>query len=141
MLFSQRALDVFTNLLRKLGVRGLEVTEVFDITDPFIGNSLAPRGLIFCYPCADEEETQFIAGDDDDLEDTPDPDAEDIWFAHQLCNDACASQAIINIVLNLENVSLQAPLEEFKRDTDRMSPLVCGKTLNYCVPYQFNGYR
>ena len=115
-------LDVFTNLLRKLGVRGLGVTEIFDITDPFVGNSLDLRGLIFCYPCADEGEAQLY--DDHEYEDEPDPEAEDLWFSYQLCNDACASQAIVNIILNLENVDIQGPLEEFKRDTEKMSPLV-----------------
>ena len=129
-------LDVFTNLLRKLGVRGLGVTEIFDITDSFVGNGLDPRGLIFCYPCSDEGEAQLY--DNHEYEDEPDPDAEDLWFSYQLCNDACASQAIVNIILNLENVDIQGPLEEFKRDTEKMSPLV--RFIFIFIPNTVNGF-
>lgn len=121
------ALGVFTSLLHKLGVQGLEVTEVFDIDELCAGTRGTPRGLIFCYPCAADEDLQGKNEDSqgDAFDDTtPDPDAKDIWFAHQLCNDACATQAILNITFNLRDVRLQAELDEFKRDTDKMSPVV-----------------
>ena len=107
-------------------MQGLEVTEVFDIDELCAGTRGTPRGLIFCYPCAADEELQGISGNKTDAFDdtTPDPDAKDIWFAHQLCNDACATQSILNITFNLRDVRLQAELDEFKRDTEKMSPLV-----------------
>ena len=109
---------VFTILLRKLGMSGLEVVEIYDI-EPWAVNHLDIRGLIFCYPCGDDG-----AGTSDAHDDVVDPDADDVWFAHQLSTDACASQAILNVALNLEGVDMSPSLREFYQDTERMSPLV-----------------
>ena len=124
---------VFTTLLRKLGVRGLEVTEIFDIDDLQVGKRIEPHGLIFCYPCADDDDSSNPKSQADSIEDGADPDAEGVWYAHQLCNDACATQTILNIVLNLRNVRLEGDLEEFKRDTETMSPVVRGSALRKTV--------
>ena len=97
---------------------GLEVVEIYDI-EPWAVNHLDIRGLIFCYPCGDNK-----ADASNEMDDTPDPDADAVWFAHQLCADACASQAILNVVLNLEDVNMSPQLRELHQDTERMSPLV-----------------
>ncbi|KAH8105390.1 cysteine proteinase [Cristinia sonorae] len=113
---------LFTMLLHEMGVEGLEVTEVYDIA-PWAIDHLSPRGLIFCYLCP--EETQ---GDRDDVEtyDAPDADAEDVWFANQLADNACASQALLNVVLNCENIDLGERLGSFLSDTCKMSPEMKG---------------
>lgn len=113
----------FTILLRKLGVRGLEVVEIYDI-EPWAVNHLDIRGLIFCYPCADDQSEAKP-----DYLDFPDPDAEAVWYAHQLSTDACASQAILNVVLNLDDVKLSPELRAFHDDTRQMDPLVRTSTV------------
>jgi ubiquitin carboxyl-terminal hydrolase L5 len=108
----------FTILLRKLGVVGLEVVEIYDI-EPWAVSHLDIRGLIFCYPCGDNGSDASDATDN-----VVDPDAEGVWFANQLSTDACASQAILNVVLNLKDVQMSAGLLELYHDTEQMSPLV-----------------
>lgn len=105
-------------LLRKLGVCGLEVTEVYDIA-PWAIDHLNPRGLIFCYLCPEGS-----IDDEDETHDPPDPDAEHVWFAHQLSDDACASQALLNIIFNCEDAELGDQLDAFLADTRNMSPEV-----------------
>ena len=108
-------------LLRKLGIVGLEVTELYGI-EPWAVDHLNPLGLIFCYLCADETEQN----DDDATNafDVPDPESESVWFAHQLSDDACASQAILNVVLNCREVQLGSDLRHFYEDTVTMSSVV-----------------
>ncbi|KZT01927.1 cysteine proteinase [Laetiporus sulphureus 93-53] len=114
---------VFTALIRKLGVRGLEVTEIYDI-EPWAVDHLEPHGLIFCYLCTDDNEAaENIAYIDD-------PDAEVIWFANQLSNDACSSQALLNVLLNCPNVELGEELREFRAITEQMSPVMRGLALS-----------
>lgn len=100
-------------------MQGIEVVEIYDIA-PWAVEHLNPQGLILCYPCneADQEEDGYSDTD------AQDPDAEDVWFAYQVSNDACASQALLNVVLNLTCVGLDAKLREFRNLTERMSPLV-----------------
>lgn len=121
-------------LIRKLGIEGLEVTELYGI-EPWAVDHLNPLGLIFCYLCTEEPE------DDEDNRandfDIPDPDAENVWFAHQLSDDACASQAILNVVLNCQDVRLGSQLRHFHEDTLKMSSIVC-TTLVYTLGTEFH---
>ncbi|CAL1702373.1 unnamed protein product [Somion occarium] len=120
---------VFTMLMRKLGVHGLEVMELYDI-EPWAVDHLDPHGLIFCYLCADENGTE-----DEDVQDdcdAPDPDAQDIWFANQLSDDACASQAMLNIIFNCRGVQLDPSLHRFHMDTEKMSWVMKGLAITNC---------
>ncbi|KAH9895837.1 cysteine proteinase [Cubamyces lactineus] len=117
---------VFTTLLRKLGVEGLSVVELYSV-EPYETDHLNPYGLIFCYLCDDGADT---AKDLDPSEDFDDPDARSIWFANQLSDDACASQAILNVLLNCKNVRLGAYLKEFAADTEAMSPVMRGLAIS-----------
>lgn len=112
-----RPTGVFTALIQKLGVKGLEVIELYDI-EPWAVDHLNPHGLIFCYMCT-EESDNFETGDELD-----DPDAERVWFANQLSDDACSSQAILNVLLNRPQIYLSDELSDFKKITDDMSPVV-----------------
>ena len=113
-------LGVFTTLIRKLGVCGLEMTELYSI-EPFATDHLNPYGLVFCYRCDEEVDAQEEFGEDEELED---PDARAVWFANQLSDDACASQAILNVLLNCKGVDAGPQLREFATDTEKMSPVV-----------------
>ncbi|PCH34759.1 cysteine proteinase [Wolfiporia cocos MD-104 SS10] len=111
--------SVFTTLIQKLGVQGLELIELFDI-DPWAVDYLQIHGLIFCFLCTDNS--------NDESEDIDDPDAEQVWFANQLSDDACASLAILNVLMNCSGVDVGEELRELARDTAVMSPMVTQHT-------------
>ncbi|KAI0933243.1 hypothetical protein AcV7_004769 [Taiwanofungus camphoratus] len=117
---------VFTTLIHKLGVRGLEVTEIYDI-EPWAMDSSAPHGLIFCYLYTDENDPHEDANDDEGFEDR---DAQRIWFANQLSDDACASHAILNVLLNCPDIDLGEELREFNAMTEKMSPVMRGLSIS-----------
>ena len=118
-MLSQRP-GVFTTLIRKLGVRGLEVTELYGI-EPSETDHLNPHGLVFCYLCDDDAGAEGGFREEDEL---ADPDARDVWFANQLSDDACASLAVLNVLFNCRGVDLGPALREFAADTEKMSPVV-----------------
>lgn len=113
-------LGVFSTLLQKLGVQGLQVTELYNL-EPYEVDHLDPLGLIFCYLCPEDEGTTDEVANEYDVQD---PDAEDLWFAHQLNDDGCASQAILNILLNCNDVRLGEELSRFREDTEKMNSIV-----------------
>ncbi|KAH9939773.1 cysteine proteinase [Epithele typhae] len=118
---------VFTTLIQKLGVQGLEVLELYSI-EPFDTDHLNPYGLIFCYMCGDEETSKANEfGEEDDLDD---PDANDIWFANQLSDDACASQAILNVLFNCNGIDLGPEMTAFAADTAQMSRVIRGLAIS-----------
>ncbi|OBZ73462.1 Ubiquitin carboxyl-terminal hydrolase isozyme L5 [Grifola frondosa] len=116
---------VFTSLMRKLGVGGLEVTEVYG-TEPWATDHLNAYGLIFCFLCPEEDGRQ-TDGDDEDLED---PDARSVWFASQLSDDACASQAMLNVLLNCDGIDIGDELRELRADTEKMSSVMKGLAIS-----------
>ncbi|KAH9847083.1 cysteine proteinase [Lenzites betulinus] len=112
---------VFTSLIRKLGVRGLEVIELYSV-EAHETDHLNPYGLIFCYLCDSSSDSAEL----DSNEELNDPDARSIWFANQLSEDACASQAMLNVLLNCKGVDVGPVLRRFAADTDEMSPVMRG---------------
>ncbi|PBK83216.1 cysteine proteinase, partial [Armillaria gallica] len=66
-------------------------------TEPCAVDHLHPYGLVFCFCWRKDTHrpTNF-----------KDPAAEHVWFANQLSDDACASQAILNILFNCSNINI-----------------------------------
>jgi ubiquitin carboxyl-terminal hydrolase L5 len=110
---------VFTSLLRLLGIRGLEVTELYSI-ESWAVDHLKPRGLIFCFAYQENKRHDEPA----------DPEAERVWFANQVIDDACASQAILNIIFNCPGVNIGQQLSEFKSETRDFPPVLRGLAIS-----------
>ena len=102
---------MFTTLVRNFGVKGLEVVELYDI-EPSVTEHLRPHGLIFCF---------LWHKDPHKSGDFEDPAAEHVWFANQLNDDACASFAILNVLLNCPDCDIGSTLVDFKKETEKMS--------------------
>ena len=98
--------------------------------EAFATDHLNPYGLVFCYLCEDEAAKDKF-GPVDGLED---PDARPVWFANQLSEDACSSQAILNVLLNCKGIDIGPELREFASDTEKMSPVV--SIYRYRAEYQ-----
>jgi ubiquitin carboxyl-terminal hydrolase L5 len=109
---------VFTSLIRLLGIRGLEVTELYSI-EPWAIDHIKPHGLIFCFVYHEDNHlpAEFV-----------DSAAERVWFANQVIDDACASQAILNVILNCPEVDIGQGLSHFKVETFQMCPMVCSQS-------------
>ncbi|KAF7298868.1 Ubiquitin c-terminal hydrolase [Mycena indigotica] len=112
--------SVFTSLARRLGITGAEFVELYDI-EPWAVDHLNPLGLVFCF---------LWRKDAHRLADFDDPAAERVWFANQLSDDACASQALLNIALNCPALKIGGELAMFKQDTERMSPVMKGLAIS-----------
>lgn len=74
-----------------------------------------PHGLIFCFLW--RKDTHRPGTFDD-------PASERVWFANQLSDDACASQAILNVLFNCPDVKIGGEMAYFKEETKDMSPVV-----------------
>jgi ubiquitin carboxyl-terminal hydrolase L5 len=114
---------VFTTLVRTFGVQGLQVVELYDI-EPWASDHLHPiYGLVFCFLWRKDYDVP-PKKESSDLEDGED-DSVKLWFANQLSDDACASMAILNVLLNVEDVDAGERLRTFRKETERMSSSVC----------------
>lgn len=67
-----------------------------------------------------------LAGDTSNSEDI---DFNEIWFANQLIHNACATQAILNVIFNCPQLDIGTKLRHFKDFTRNMGPKVDRKVL------------
>lgn len=89
-------------MLQELGVRGLEVAELYTLDDASLLEALKPiYGLIFLFKYVDTSGTSAQTSDDATtgrpVEDVP------FYFAHQVINNACATMALLNAAMNIES--------------------------------------
>merc|ERR550534_2461287 len=114
---------VFTSLVHKFGSRGLQVTEIYSLDE--VESILSPQvhGLIFLFKWTGEKE-QGSSGDP--LPIVP----EGLFFAKQVIRNACATQAILSVVLNADGIQLEQNLVDFKRFTAEMDPEMRGLAIS-----------
>jgi ubiquitin carboxyl-terminal hydrolase L5 len=118
---------VFTELIREFGVKGLQVEELWGL-DAENFERLAPiRGLIFLFKWIGTSSVASTAGSI-----VQDSRLENIFFARQVIQNACATQAIISILLNCSpaEVELGPVLGEFKEFTKTFDPAMKGLALS-----------
>ncbi|KHE78645.1 cysteine proteinase [Neurospora crassa] len=110
----------FNRILRLLGIREANVREVLSVDEESL--LLLPEplyGLVFLFQVMEEEE--------EDLE----PDEEfGLWFANQTTNNACATVALFNIIMNAQDLPLDINLSKFKEESGPLSPPLRGHLLS-----------
>jgi ubiquitin carboxyl-terminal hydrolase L5 len=101
---------VFTELVDKLGVHQVEFQEIFGLDEETIRGLGEVHGLIFLFKF---KETTTPSNS---LPGSP----EGIFFAKQVINNACATQAILSVLLNLDptHVDIGETLKEFESFTE-----------------------
>ncbi|KAF4971981.1 hypothetical protein FZEAL_9699 [Fusarium zealandicum] len=110
----------FNIILRDLGVQNVKAQEIFTIDEDSL--ALLPQpvyGLIFLF--------QYLPGHDEENEDQG---SSDVWFANQTTDNACATVAMLNIVMNAEGVDLGDKLQGFKESTQHLNTALRGYQLS-----------
>ncbi|KAF5003395.1 hypothetical protein FDECE_10052 [Fusarium decemcellulare] len=110
----------FNIILRDLGVRNVKAQEIFTIDEDSL--ALLPQpvyGLIFLF--------QYLPGHDEVNEEQ---DISDVWFANQTTDNACATVAMLNIVMNAEGIDLGDKLQDFKNSTKDLNTALRGRQLS-----------
>lgn len=96
---------VFTQLIAQLGVKDISVDEIYDLNDDALLGKLEPiYGLIFLFRWttkAPQREALKVY----------DPD---LFYAKQVIQNACATQAIISVLLNNKHIDVGPELKAYK---------------------------
>ncbi|XP_055625687.1 ubiquitin carboxyl-terminal hydrolase isozyme L5 [Toxorhynchites rutilus septentrionalis] len=99
---------VFTEMIREFGVEGVQVEELWSLDEEHF-KQLAPiHGLVFLFKWEKDDEPVGSVVQDDRLD--------KIFFAKQVITNACATQAILSILLNTTHpdIKLGTTLSDFK---------------------------
>jgi ubiquitin carboxyl-terminal hydrolase L5 len=115
---------VMTELLEGLGASGLQVDEVFSLDRESLQQLEPVHGLIFLFKHRPEEA------------DRRQPDtaaAERIYFATQAISNACATQALLSVVLNIPEggqIDLGEELRSLRDFSAALPPMMRGEALS-----------
>ncbi|KAI8040786.1 ubiquitin carboxyl-terminal hydrolase isozyme L5 [Drosophila gunungcola] len=113
---------VFTELIREFGCDGAQVEEIWSLDSESFKNLEPIHGLIFLFKWVQEDEPAGKVV----------MDRENIFFAKQVINNACATQAILSLLMNLdhEDIKLGETLTNFKEFCQCFDPYNKGLTLS-----------
>jgi len=110
---------VFTELIGNIGVKGIQVEELYDMEPTSFARLKPVYGLIFLFKWQkDELDKRPIVRD-----------ADGIFFARQVVTNACATQAIISVLLNRPEIDLGKVLSEFKSFAIDLPPDIRGMAI------------
>lgn len=99
---------VFTTLIKEIGVKDVSVEEVWSLDDDIFIENLKPiYGFIFLFKWTNKiEEREYLKLYDSDL-----------FFAQQVITNACATQAILSVLLNNKDIEIGEELSNIKSFT------------------------
>lgn len=122
----------FTELIRGFGVSNVVVEELYGLADDNFKGMSPIYGLIFLF--------KWQKADDSKADIVRDSRLERLFFAKQMINNACATQAILSVLLNAPikkskelnaiGVELGETLEKFKEFTKDFDPTMKGLALS-----------
>lgn len=123
---------VFTEMLSELGCNSVELEELYMLDDDALLKLEASgkvHGLIFLFKWMGKQQQEHAA--------TKTPLAEsdippNLFFAHQVTTNACATQAILSVVLNagLSQEQLGSTLNDFGQFTTSFPPQLVGEAIS-----------
>ncbi|RWS05069.1 ubiquitin C-terminal hydrolase-like protein [Dinothrombium tinctorium] len=99
---------VFTELIKGFGVKGVQVEELWSLSPENFEHLKPIHGLIFLF--------KWLPGDEPSGSVVNDSRLDKIFFAKQVINNACATQAILSVLLNCNHpdVELGPTLSSFR---------------------------
>jgi ubiquitin carboxyl-terminal hydrolase L5 len=117
---------VFTDLLCDIGVKNVQVEELYSL-DRSLFEALAPiHGLVFLFRYRSNASESAFHRTGKLLS----PSSSNIFFANQVVNNACATQAILSIVLNSRTIDIGPELSFFREFTSSFSAMDRGLAIS-----------
>uniref|UniRef100_A0A060T833 Ubiquitin carboxyl-terminal hydrolase n=1 Tax=Blastobotrys adeninivorans TaxID=409370 RepID=A0A060T833_BLAAD len=116
---------VFTELIENFGVEGAEFEELLSVDPDSLRAVGKLYGVIFLFKYrASQASSELKNGQYTSQGD------EDVFFARQMIQNACATQAVLSILMNQKNVKIGPTLSEFKEFVQAFDPELKGEAIS-----------
>ncbi|BDA45700.1 Ubiquitin carboxyl-terminal hydrolase isozyme L5 [Coccomyxa sp. Obi] len=113
---------VFTELMTEMGVQGVQMEELYALDNESLQAISPVYGLIFLFKWRSEQDDRAAVQESDYLG--------KVFFARQVITNACATQAILSVLLNRPDIQLGAELTNLKDFTAEFPPDIKGLAIS-----------
>lgn len=104
---------VFSELLETIGVRGIAVEEVYDLSDQIHLEQLGHiYGFIFLFRYTKNTEQRVTLSEFDP----------ELFYARQVITNACGTQALLSVIMNIPDLEMGPEMKEFKEFSMALDP-------------------
>ncbi|OMJ12476.1 Ubiquitin carboxyl-terminal hydrolase isozyme L5 [Smittium culicis] len=115
---------VFTELIGNMGVKGVQVEEIYTLDDDFSTLDQV-YGIVFLFKWENNKQSSEISNSYEDRSDSNQP-----IFIKQIVQNACATQALLSILLNHDQIELGPELANLKDFMQQLDPHSRGLVLS-----------
>lgn len=117
---------VFTYLVENLGVKSIQFEEMVSLDSDYLKQLAPVYGVIFLFKYPIQQQTTGVAEDGSfDYGAT-----EELFFANQVIQNACGTQAILSVLLNKNEIDIGPDLSGFREFTQAFPSDIRGEALS-----------